>query len=279
MIRYGFIGTGSIGGMLIRKFIDTGAVAAESISGSSRTGDSAMILSQETGIHVPGSNRAVAESSDILFICVKPLQVRDVLLGIRDLLGGTRLIVSVAGCVTLDNLGEWSGYGGRCVKVIPSLTAEQNSGVSLIAWGSGMSGEDRALILSLFTGIGKTVEVCEEDLELYADLTSCAPALISAMMSEFAAAAVRTGTIKPEMAEFLVRETMIGTSRILADTPGSFDDVIRRVATKGGITEEGITVLHNRLPAVLDDMLSSTLAKHQKIKDQIARGGSGTFPV
>jgi pyrroline-5-carboxylate reductase len=42
------------------------------------------------------------------------------------------------------------------------------------------------------------------------------------------------------------------------------------VATKGGITEEGIRVLHNGLPRVYDELLDATLAKHALVRDQIA---------
>jgi pyrroline-5-carboxylate reductase len=52
----------------------------------------------------------------------------------------------------------------------------------------------------------------------------------------------------------------------------SFSDMVRRVATKGGITEEGVKVLNDRLPSVFDDVFYKTLAKHDAVKKMIRQG-------
>jgi pyrroline-5-carboxylate reductase len=269
MIRYGFIGTGSMGSMLIQKFIGTGMVAPAEITASSRSGKSAFELAGKTGISAVSANRTVAGDADVLFICVKPLDVRLVLKEIRSVLKPGVLLVSIAGCVSLANLKEWAGDTARCVRIIPSVTAEQNAGISLVAWGQGIRPEDKNLVLNLLNSIGAAVETDEGNFDVYADLTSCAPALIAEMMQEFAGAAVRTGTLQPELAEYLVRETMIGTARILTGGQMKFGDVMERVATKGGITEQGVIVLQARLPAVMDELLEATFEKRRILTEMV----------
>jgi pyrroline-5-carboxylate reductase len=92
------------------------------------------------------------------------------------------------------------------------------------------------------------------------------------MMREYAAAAVRTGAVEPAVAEFLVRKTLAGTARLLDDNGTGFDEVIRRVATHGGITEEGVKVLDARLPAVFDEVLRATERKRLIRAQQLVRG-------
>jgi pyrroline-5-carboxylate reductase len=158
----------------------------------------------------------------------------------------------------------------RTARVIPSVAAEQEAGVSLVAFGRGVTSEDRQIVLPLFNAIGTAVETDESNFDLYADLTSCAPAFIAVMMREFAAAAVRTGTIEPALAEFLVRETLAGTARLLEDEEAGFSTVIARVATKGGTTEEGVKVLEARLPAVFDEVRRATKEKHRVVSERLA---------
>jgi pyrroline-5-carboxylate reductase len=270
MSRYGFIGTGSMGSMLIRHFIGTGVVAPEDIAACSRTGASARALAADTGISVKDSDRDVAQGADVLFICVRPLDVHGVLAEIHDVLSKNTLLISIAGCVTLADLAAWSGPGVRCARIIPSVTAEEHSGISLVAWGSWVTPEDKELVFSLFSAIGTPVEIEEMHIEVYSDLTSCAPALFAAMMQEYAAAAVRKEGVPPALAEYLVRHTLIGTAWLLASKDTGFDTIIGRVATRGGITEEGVKVLHSRLPAVYDELLDATLAKHELVKQAIA---------
>ena len=191
MTRYGFIGTGSMGSMLIRHFIRTGVVAPQDIAACSKTGASARALATDTGISVKDSDRDVAQGADVLFICVRPLDVHGVLAEIQDVLSKDTLLISIAGCVTLADLAAWSVPGARCVRIIPSVTAEEHSGISLVAWGSWVTPEDKELVFSLFSAIGTPVEIEEKHIEVYSDLTSCAPALFAAMMQEYATAAVR----------------------------------------------------------------------------------------
>jgi pyrroline-5-carboxylate reductase len=261
-----------MGSMLIRKFIGSGLVAPSAISASSKSGISARALAGKTGITAAPSNRSVAETADVLFLCVKPLQVRDVLDEVRDVLKPGALLVSIAACVSLDNLHDWTGDTVHCIRIIPSVTAEESAGISLVAWGHRVTPEDKKILLGLLNAIGTAVETDELNFDPYTDLTSCGPALIVAMMREFAGAAVRTGTIRPELAEYLVKETMIGTARILAGEQMTFDDVIGRVATKGGSTEEGVKVLQARLPEVMDEVLSALDAKRRVVSDKVAGG-------
>ena len=271
MTRYGFIGTGSMGSMLVRKFISTGMIAPSDITASSKTGLSARALKEKTGISAGSSNIAVAANANVLFICVKPAVVRSVLEEVRSVLKKNVLIVSIAGSVTLADLRDLAGPQHRYVRVMPTVTLEEEAGVSLVAWGPGVNPEDRERILSLFNGIGTAAETKESNFDLYADLTSCAPAFIAVMMREFAAAASRTGAIGPDQAEFFIRRTLAGTARVLDDDGTGFDAIISRVSTKGGITEEGVKVLEVRLPGVFDEMLEATKEKRRVVAERVAK--------
>jgi len=270
MTQYGFIGTGSMGSMLIRKCIGSCLVAPAEISASSKSGISARALAGTTGITAEPSNRTVAGTADVLFICVKPLEVRGVLDEVRDVLKPGVLLISIAACVRLENLRDWTGESVHCVRIIPSVTSEENAGISLVAWGHGVTPGDEKLVLGLLNAISTAVEIDEQDFDLYTNLTSCGPALIVAMMREFAGAAARTGTIPPGVAEYLVKETMIGTARILDGKQVTFDTVIERVATKGGSTEEGVKILLARLPAVMDEIFVALDAKRRVVSEKVA---------
>lgn len=272
MTRYGFIGTGSMGSMLIRKFIGTGRIVPGEIIASSKDGHSARALAAQAGIAAAPSNTAVAGHARVLFLCVRPADVRGVLDEIWGVLQPGVLVVSIAGGVTLADLAQSAGLHARVARVIPAVTAEREAGVSLVAFGHGVTQEDRDLLLSLFSAVGAAVETEEKNLDLYADLTSCAPAFIASMMREYAAAAVRTGAVEPAVAEFLLKKTLTGTALLLDTGETGFDEVIRRVATPGGTTEEGVKVLEGRLPAVFDEVIRATERRRLIRERQLARG-------
>lgn len=267
MTAFGFIGTGHLGSMLVRKFVETGAIDAEDIIASNRTPEKADRLAKATGVHA-ATTRVVAEISDVIFLCVRPMDVRDVLSDIQYLLTPEKLLVSVAGDVSLKNLRVLSR--ARIARAFPSMTSECLKGVTLLAFGDNTAAADRGLITNLFKALGDTVEVPEENFEVLADLTSCAPGYFAAIMREFILSAERR-EVPAALAERLVKMTLLGTAELLEEE--SFQCLIASVATKGGITEAGVKVIQSEAPGMFDQLFQATAARHEQVKRRIDSQG------
>ena len=69
--------------------------------------------------------------------------------------------------------------------------------------------------------------------------------------------------------EEMVLITFLGTAKLLQKNKMGFDELITRVATKGGISEEGLKVLNEQLPFVFDELFEATLNKHQLVKSSM----------
>ncbi|WP_220681607.1 pyrroline-5-carboxylate reductase family protein [Methanofollis formosanus] len=261
MVQIGVIGTGSMGGMLVRTFIESRAAAPEEIIAYNRTTSRATALSRETGIRIGRDCQDVAREAGVVFLCVRPCEVKDVLRELGDALSSQILLISIAAEVPLADLHAWTD--ARVVRVIPTLTSEVLKGASLVAFGERATAADRDLVRTLLKAIGRAVEVEEEAFELLTLLTSCGPAFIAAMMKEFAAAAVRRGAVSPALADLLVTETLAGTAGLLEKEESSFDEVISRVATEGGITAKGVAVISEEGPRVFDAMIAAALGEEE----------------
>lgn len=266
MAKIGVIGTGNMGCMLIRKFVETGAFLADDLVASNRSPEKVGEVAAVTGIEIAENNLDLATASDVIFICVRPLEVKPLLKELEEALTADKLVVSIASDVTIDDIS--SLCDARVIRFIPSITSECAKGVSLVAFGDRSTKVDRRLVLSALGSISFPVETEEKNFEILADLTSCAPAFISSLMHEFALSAAKRENIPPEFAKLLVIETLAGTAELLK-TVNSFEEVVRRVATKGGITEEGVKVIRNVVPTMYDDLLEITLAKHSLVKERV----------
>lgn len=215
-------------------------------------------------------NSQVASTVDCLFICVKPLEVENILYEIRDTLSKHTHLISIAGCVTLNNIAAI--FNGKVTKVIPTLTSEVKEGISLVCHNEQVDQKNKFFIERLFNSISKVKVISENDFELGADLTSCAPGLIASIFSEFVKEATKhSSNISYQDAEDMVISTLYGTAKLLFEKEMRFDEMINRVATKGGITEEGVKVFEARLPEVFNELFKVTLAKHEIVKDQISK--------
>ena len=268
MNRVGFIGYGSMGSMLANGFLTAEVIAPEDMVISNRsTTKLEAITDQWKGITVSRDNRRAARESDMLFLCVKPFDVLPILQEIQSDLKISTHLISIAACVTLHDIENW--FSGPVTKVIPSLTSEVNEGISLLCHNAEVSDDRKTRLEHLLGAISQVIPIQESDFEAAADLTSCAPGLFAAIFENFVQAGLRQSEIPPDVAHQMVVSTLFGTAKLMDKTGIGFSEMIHRVATKGGITEEGVKVLNTHLPSVFDEVFHKTLSKHDSVKDMI----------
>ena len=61
----------------------------------------------------------------------------------------------------------------------------------------------------------------------------------------------------------MVLKTVSATADLMEQKQMSFQDVVSRVATKGGITEEGSKVIYDMFPKTAEEMFVKTLEKRR----------------
>ena len=62
----------------------------------------------------------------------------------------------------------------------------------------------------------------------------------------------------------MLLNTLGSTADLMLQKDMSFEDVVKRVATKGGITEVGSRVIYDGFPEVADEMFGKTMAKRRE---------------
>ena len=72
----------------------------------------------------------------------------------------------------------------------------------------------------------------------------------------------------------MVLNTMGATAELMLRSGMSFEEVVERVATKGGITAEGTKVIYEMFPAVADTLFEKTLEKRRIISENAKKSFS-----
>lgn len=269
MFDFGFIGFGSMARMLIHSLIkfsgaDPGSICATR-KDKSRLNE---INDMFPGVTAYDTSREIAENSRIVFLCAKPAEIKGVLLEIVPFVNKNSHIVSIAGTVSMDNLN--SVYSGKISKLMPTLTSEVGAGISLICHNESVTSEDAEFLEKSISPFGKVKAVRDCDLGFAAELTSCAPGFIASIFGHFAdAASLHTSSFSAREISEMVTETLFATAKLLAETGMSFNEIVSRVATKGGITQEGVAVFIETLPRVFDEMFRKTLGKRRLVEAKI----------
>ncbi|KAJ1608758.1 pyrroline-5-carboxylate reductase [Cryptosporidium canis] len=222
-------------------------------------------------VNLTESLQDVVDSSELIFICVKPHILSSVLSGIRDLnvesdlKSGDKVLISVcAGKTINDILKEFKTSDIHCIRVMPNLTLS-------ICQGSWLYHENPSAhfskyrhsgvneIIEILSSCGTVYNIGEEIFSHCTCISGCGPGLFSNIIHHFIESGVKIG-IPEDLSKKLVIETIYGTSKLLLESsidPHAFQS---RVSTPGGSTQAGIDILENRgIGGILQDCLQSSL--------------------
>ena len=267
MDSLGVIGYGEMGSMLVRGFLSSGALRVDDVmvsSGSQRSLDAC--AAAWPGIGIAPMNTDLARRCRTIIIAVRPQEVMDVLHEIAPVMEGDVHIVSLAAGVSLANLK--TAFTGQITRVIPTITSSVGQGTTLICHGRRVGADAARRVERLFSSIGDLMLVEEDDLPVATLLSSCGPGLLAAIIEELAGAAVRAGGLPPDRALSLATGMVTATAAYIRETGETPPDLIRHVATGGGITGVGVQQLRERLPAVLDAAFAAMLERHDAVGER-----------
>lgn len=263
-MRAGIIGYGSMGKMLLWKFAESGAVSRNDLFVANRTQEK---LGEAKDIAtVCGSNGELARNSDIVFVCVRPGDLKGVIEEIGADLRSDALLVSLNGSISFNAIGSLVRH--KTAKVIPSVTAEVNKSQTLVCYNDMVADTDKVNLKKLLCVMGNVIELPENEMGMGSELVSCMPGFIASLFDVVIQSAKKHTGIPYEQAVNMLLNTVCATGELMLKNTMTFSDVVTRVATKGGITEEGTKVVYDMFPAVADKLFEKTLEKRSLVAEK-----------
>ena len=112
----------------------------------------------------------------------------------------------------------------------------------------------------------------EEELGVIGAIASAGIAYVA----RFAAALAKSGEalgMRPEAAELVAIQTLVGTAAYAADTQASMTEIARRVASPRGTTEQGLAVLdaEGGLQQLVDRTIQAAVRRSKELAAEAAR--------
>lgn len=262
-MKVGFIGTGSMGSLLIEAFMTSGALLPAEVTVSNRTFAKAQTFAERyPGIKAEFYNADTAQASDIVFICVKPHEFIHVVKDIRPVMTPDKIVVSITSPVLVSHLeGE---LNCKIAKIIPSITNLVWSGSALCIYGDTMEDRDKKRLEALFDHISEPLRIEESYTRIVSDLSSCGPAFMAFLLEQFVNAAVEETGIPRESAQQVASNMLLGTALLLTEGRMTPAEVQERVAVPGGITAKALKLLERKSSGMFQDLIATTHAKYRE---------------
>jgi len=267
-MNVGFIGTGSMGSILVESLIRSGALPPEKITAANRTEGKVHLLAEKyPGLRAARSNIEVILESNLVFLCVKPVEYKRVIDEIRQVTLPAQILVSITSPVLIRHLEDQLNC--KIAKVIPSITNYMLGGATLCMYGDRMSDEDKESVEKLLSSISEPIRISESHTRVTSDISSCGPAFFALLVQKFIDAAVVETGIPYEQATKLASHMLLGSGKLLTEGGFSPEALQRRVAVPGGITAEGLRLMEHELDGMFNRLIRITHAKYEEDLEKV----------
>lgn len=218
-----------------------GIVTPENIACLGGTGTSARRLAETTGIRLATGLDDLLNNVDVLVLACKPQQFKLLDPRLKELTKG-KLVLSVLAGFTTARLAEFFSQARGVVAVMPNTPTQVQAGVTAWAAEETLAPADASLVEKCFGCLGTVIRIKESLMNTVSAVSGSGPGFFFEIISAFEAAAVTAG-LDQETARQLVRQTFIGSARLLEKTGDSPDALRDAVTSPNGSTYAGLQVL------------------------------------
>jgi len=294
-MKIGVIGYGNIGSLIVNNILKLDLLFDdEKLMISNRHIRKLDELKEEykdMDFEITKDNTEIAKNCEKIIIAVETPEFKKVMEEILPHINkNTHIIYTCAG-LSFKHIESF--YKGKLSLIIPTIasTATMNNsisslrrrrGITLIKHNSQVDIEEKFFIEDLFNEFSN-VKVLnnqinteenntygeENKLEVCTIIASCGPAFIATIIDEVSEITSRLSDIKKEEAEFMILKTIIGTALLKDDESISNEELINRVATKKGITQEGIELIQGETSKTTRKLIYHLLDKYSDVKTEL----------
>jgi pyrroline-5-carboxylate reductase len=240
----------------------------------------------------PCANVNAAKESNVVILGCKPAHLKEILsdISFREALIGNgitpkKTLVSLLGGVSLIQLRSLLGEdksigistpansvsGYDLMRAIPNIAARIQESMTILSppisikySGKGFS-SDVNTAKQLFDRLGPTIEISEDDFNMFSVIASSSTAFFTSLISAVAKGyQSRTGGVSKETALWIAAQAARGASGLIirGEEPS---EILRQVVTRGGSTQAGLQAMEAKevLPSVTAAIQESERATGQ----------------
>ena len=212
------------------------------------------------------------EQPRFVMLGFKPQKLDEVVPLLAPRVGPEATLVSMLAGVSASTLRSRFPDSKAIVRIMPNLPVAQVQGVTAIYSADG--DQDRLDdVRQLMASLGM-IAWCESEEEL--SVIGAVASAGMAYVARFAAALARGGEnlgLRPTLARMVAEQTLIGTAAFAAATGNHMDEIVRKVASPKGTTEQGLAVLDaaDGLQPLVDRTLEAAIRRGRELAAEADR--------
>lgn len=259
-LRLGLIGAGNMAGAMLAGWHHADPAIASRTVIADRGSGRAAALASKFGLQVAASNRELVDAVDVIVLCVKPLDIENVLREISSSVTGRHVVASVAAGVQTATIENLLDDDVPVVRLMPNVPVRVNHGTMVYALGRTSSDVAEAAV-DVFRALGTVVRLDERLFDAATALSGSGPAFFGLVVEAFEDAAIVAG-LSASVGRELALTTMVGTAELLTREGLECGELRRMVTSPGGTAAAGLA--HMERSSVRGAIIDAVIAARDR---------------
>lgn len=238
-----FLGAGSMAEAMISGIVNEGIVPANQIIVTNRSNEERLKeLKQKYGIRGMKREDLQFEQIDLFILAMKPKDIDNVLLSLKDSLKENHLLLSVLAGITTSYMENILHEGQQVIRVMPNTSSAIGESATAISKGFSVTEDNIQLTKQLLESIGKVYEIEEDKMDIFTGLAGSGPAYFYYLMEQMESVAAEAG-LHGETAREMIAQTILGAAKMVqisGKTPAALRE---NVTSPNGTTAAGLRAL------------------------------------
>jgi pyrroline-5-carboxylate reductase len=259
-----FIGGGAMGEAMVRCLLNKKAATPKDIVVSDISPVRRELFSREYGVSTLADNSRAVSNGDLIILAVKPQNLPGVMEEIKGLTP-EQLVLSIVAGAALSSLCQGLNHS-IVIRAMPNMPAQIGEG--MIIWTATAETEPRQkkLAQTVLRALGKEIYVADEKyLAMSTALSGSGPAYVFLFIEALVDAGVHVG-LPRDMAQELVIQTILGSTRTVEKTGKHPADLRNMVTSPGGTTTEALLQLEKgRFRSLILEAVAAAYKKAERL--------------
>ena len=260
-MKIAIIGTGNLGKSIANGLLEANVVKPTNLSLTKRHLKSLSDF-KEKGVHITSDNKQAIKDKEIVFLCVQPHKLQEVLTDIKNDLS-EKLVISTITGITLKELKKALPENVVIFRAMPNTAIAIKESMTCIATENA-SDTEKEKVKQLFSVLGETLFIDDELMGAATVLGASGIAFAMRFVRASMQAGIEIG-FESEDAQKIAAQTIKGAVSLLLKNNSHPESEIDKVTTPLGIT---ITGLNKMEQAGFSSSLTQGIkASYDKIKN------------
>jgi len=209
---------------------------------------------------------ALAQSSDVLVLAIKPQDFPSVAARLRGSLGDVEAVISIMAGTSIVALQSARGTE-KIVRIMPNIAAAYGQAAVAICVSDAIEEGLTEYVSSLIATLGHLFPLPEEAFDAFTAISGSGIAFVLQVIDALTRGGVNIG-FRAEVAERIIIETCRGAIALLAAQGRHPQELIRSICSAGGTTIAGIAALEEGgLNAALMNAALATMRRAKEMAE------------